>query len=284
MGRPRRRTAQATGPLLDTTEMANASPSELAARVRQAPYFADFARLYALPSAATDQQVFVTVTPALATYDEAEDPDYLLFNSKFDQVLDGTDALTPQEANGLLMFNDPARGNCVACHTSRVAAYGSRPLFTNFGYAAMGVPRNLAIQANADPLFQDMGLCGPKRTDLSKRLDLCGQFKTPTLRNVALTAPYFHNAKIATLEGAVGLYATRDTDPAHWYPSVNGRLDIYSDLPIALHGNVIQTAPFGLAPCDRPLLSTQDVSDIAAFLRTLTDDFNAPAGEPRLTQ
>ena len=65
---------------------------------------------------------------------------------------------------------------------------------------------------------------------------------------------------------------------------MNGRLDIFDDLPTALRGNVIQTAPFGLAPGDRPRLSTQDVTDLAAFLRTLTDDFNAPAGKPKLAQ
>jgi len=51
----------------------------------------------------------------------------------------------------------------------------------------------------ADPTFFDLGLCGPNRSDLLTNTDLCGRFKTPTLRNVALTAPYFHNASIGTL-------------------------------------------------------------------------------------
>jgi cytochrome c peroxidase len=281
-GRADSRQAQAAAPLLDGAEMANPDIAAVAAKLRQVSYFADFARLYKLPAAATDQQVVDTATLALATY-QAEDPDYLLFNSKFDQVLDGKATLSTQEARGLRLFNDPQQGNCASCHSSRVGADGSRPLFTNFGYAALGLPRNPAIQANADAAFFDMGLCGPKRSDLANRLDLCGKFKVPTLRNVALTAPYFHNAAVATLDEAVRFYATRDIAPARWYPVVDGRPALFNDLPPALRGNVIQTAPFGLAPGSAPRLSAQDVADIVAFLRTLSDDVNAPAGSAKVT-
>jgi cytochrome c peroxidase len=58
------------------------------------------------------------------------------------------------------------------------------------------LPRNPLIQKNADPTFYDMGLCGPKRTNLSARIDLCGQFKVPTLRNIAATSPQ-HRRNIA---------------------------------------------------------------------------------------
>ena len=68
-----------------------------------------------------------------------------------------------------------------------------------------------------------MGLCGPVRADLANRTDLCGLFKVPTLRNVALTAPYFRNGAVATLEQAVDLDATRDTDPARCYPQAERR-------------------------------------------------------------
>ena len=165
-----------------------------------------------------------------------------------------------------------------------MAADGSRPLFTNFSYAALGLPRNTAIRANADPAFFDMGLCGPKRTDLAARTELCGQFKVPTLRNIALSAPYFHNASVATLEDAVSFYATRDTDPARWYPLVDGQPERFNDLPPALRGNVIQTAPFGQARGAAPRLSAQDVADLAAFLRTLSDDLSAPAGSPTVAR
>jgi cytochrome c peroxidase len=134
------------------------------------------------------------------------------------------------------------------------------------------VPRNHST-ATADPAFFDMGLCGPVRTDLSNRTDLCGQFKVPTLRDVALTAPYFHNGAVATLEDAVTFYATRDIDPARWYPVVGGVVDKFNDLPVAYRGNVTQQAPFGQRPGAAPRLSPQDVQDLVAFLGTLSDGF-----------
>jgi cytochrome c peroxidase len=102
---------------------------------------------------------------------------------------------------------------------------------------------------------------------------LCGKFKVPTLRNVALTAPYFHNGAVATLQDAVSFYATRDIDPARWYPVVNGVVDKFNDLPAAYRGNVEQRPPFGLQPGQPPRLSAQDVQDLVAFLQTLSDGF-----------
>ncbi|KQV48586.1 hypothetical protein ASC95_21980 [Pelomonas sp. Root1217] len=140
------------------------------------------------------------------------------------------------------------------------------------------MPRNQS-KATADPAFFDLGLCGPQRSDLAGRDDLCGMFRTPTLRNVALTAPYFHNARFATLEDVVAFYATRDLDPARWYPTVNGQVQAYNDLPALYRGNVHQGAPFRRAG-QPPALTVQDVSDVVAFLRTLSDGFTtAPAAQ-----
>ena len=133
------------------------------------------------------------------------------------------------------------------------------------------MPRNTS-QATANPAFFDLGLCGPQRSDLAGRSDLCGLFRTPSLRNVALTAPYFHNASFATLEDVVSFYATRDTNPARWYPTVNGQVQLYNDLPAAYRGNLQRGAPFVRAG-QAPQLSPQDVADIVALLQTLTDGF-----------
>ena len=278
-GRVNTLAAQASGPLLAVNEMANASVADVASKVRRLSYFSDFAAVFNLPTNASDQQVFDTLLTALQTYQQI-DPDYLLFNSKFDRFLDGTVALSSQEARGLATFNDPNKGNCASCHTSQVGPGGTRPVFTNFKYAALGLPRNTNIEANADSSFYDMGLCGPVRTDLSARTNLCGQFKIPTLRNIALTAPYFHNSSIATLSDAVGFYATRDINPTRWYPTVNGAVQKFNDLPAALRGNVIQTRPFGLANGATPIINAEDVADITAFLLTLSDDKTAAPGRP----
>lgn len=282
-GRANSRAEQAAGPLLDSTEMANADVATVARKVRGLSYFNDFVSQFNVPTAATDTQIFEKLQTALQTYQEL-DTDYLLFNSKFDKVADGTATFTAAEQRGLTIFNNPNQGNCASCHTSRNRPNGERPVFTNFSYAALGLPRNMQIQKNADATFFDMGLCGPKRTNLSGRTDLCGQFKVPTLRNIELTAPYFHNASVSTLNDAVGFYATRDTQPGRWYPTVNGVVQKFNDLPVAYRNNVLNTAPFGQQAGAAPLLSAQNVADLVSFLQTLTDDRMAPPGSPTVAR
>ena len=271
-GRADNRTAQARGPLFNADEMANADVTALATRLRALPYAADLRAAASLPAAATDDQLVDAAVTALARY-QADDTKFHAFTSKFDAVQDGRATFTAQEQRGLAAFNDPQRGNCASCHDSRPAPGLSRALFTNFSYHALGVPRNKS-QATANPAFFDLGLCGPQRSDLAGRQDLCGLFRTPSLRNVALTAPYFHNASFATLEDVVAFYATRDIDAARWYPVVNGQVQRYNDLPATLRTNVHQGAPFRRAG-QAPAITPQDAADIVAFLRTLSDGFTA---------
>ena len=273
-GRASSRSAQALGPLLAANEMANSSEAEVVRRTRVLPYFTELAFAYSLPTTATDAQVLQALQQALADYQQG-DPGYAPFSSKFDAVQDGRATFTAEEDRGRNLFASPQQGNCASCHSLTPPAGQTRPLFTNFGYFALGLPRNVST-ATADPAFFDMGLCGPIRTDLSHRTDLCGLFKVPTLRNVALTAPYFHNGVVVTLEDAVSFYATRDTDPARWYPREVNNMIKFNDLPAAYRANVTQQAPFGQRPGEAPRLSAWEVQDIAAFLRTLTDGFVVP--------
>ena len=267
---------QSAGPLLASAEMANGNINILALKVRALSYFKDFASVFNVPANATDQQVYDILRTAFETY-QRQDPDYLLFNSKFDRFLDGTVSLSASEERGRQLFNNPNKGNCASCHSSQIGPGQQRPLFTNFRYAALGVPRNNTSTANQNASFFDMGLCGPVRTDLTARTDLCGQFKIPTLRNIAITAPYFHNSAIDTLTNAVRFYATRDSNPALWYPTVNGAVVKFNDLPTNLRGNVpVNRAPFNSN------LSAQEIDDIVAFLLTLTDDRTAPANLPTI--
>ncbi|MGM9484755.1 cytochrome-c peroxidase [Roseateles sp. NT4] len=274
-GRASSRVEQARGPLFNPDEMANADVAALAAKLRALPYAADLRAAASLPAAATDEQLVDAAVTAIARY-QTDDASFHPFTSKFDAVQDRRATFTAQEQRGLNLFNDPQRGNCASCHDSRPAPGLNRALFTNFSYHALGVPRNQS-KATADPAFFDLGLCGPQRSDLAGRRDLCGMFRTPTLRNVALTGPYFHNARFATLEDVVSFYATRDIDPARWYPTVNGQVQVYNDLPAIYRANVQQGAPFRRAG-QPPALNAQDVADVVAFLRTLSDGFTP--GQP----
>ncbi|MEZ5650717.1 MAG: cytochrome c peroxidase [Burkholderiaceae bacterium] len=263
--------AQAGGPFLNPREMANASRAEVVAKLAAAPYATQLLQAGGLTSFADVDAVFDTMTAALAAY-QREDAGFASFDSKFDRVMRGEDRFTPSEDRGLRAFRDPVRGNCASCHSLDVPAGADGPLFTDFSHQALGVPRNAAIPDNADPNFFDLGLCGPSRNDLTGRTDLCGRFKTPSLRNVALTAPYFHNGRFETLEEVVRFYALRDIEPQRFYPTdATGQVIVFDDLPAFLRGNVTRQAPFGGRVGNVPRLSEADIVDIVAFLRTLTD-------------
>jgi cytochrome c peroxidase len=200
--------------------------------------------------------------------------DFRLFTSKYDAFLNGKARLTEQETRGLALFNDPRKGNCAACHPSGRGSDGSPPLFTDFTYDNLGVPRNDAIPDNADAVYVDLGLCGPQRTDLANRPDLCGAFKVPTLRNVARTAPYFHNGRFATLQEVVGFYVRRDTNPEEWYPTGASGVQKFNDLPASMHRNVNTTeAPYNRKLGDAPALNPAEIEDVVAFLKTLDDGY-----------
>lgn len=264
---------QAQKPFLDDSEMANPDVASVVARLRRAAYVQEFEAVFGAGSLDDPARAFAAMAAAIAAY-EAENPEFHRFDSKYDAWLAGHAVLTPAERRGLDLFNDPKKGNCAACHPGERGADGSPPLFTDHTYDALGLPRNGAIPANADPAFHDLGLCGPVRQDLASRAGFCGAFRVPTLRNVARTAPYFHNAAFRTLREAVDFYARRDTDPGDWYPAGGHGPVKFDDLPEGLRGSVnTDEVPYDRQPGDAPALSAAEVDDLVAFLNTLDDGY-----------
>ena len=166
--------------------------------------------------------------------------EFSAYTSKYDFVLRGQVKLSDQEARGKVLFDSKEQGNCASCHPDTME--GGFPAFTDFGFNALGVPRNRAIPANADPKYYDLGLCGPYRTDLAKRGEFCGMFRTPSLRNVATRKRFFHNGGFTSLTKAVAFYSTRDTNPERWYP----RGEVHSSMPSARSDPRSMTLPFCL--------------------------------------
>jgi cytochrome c peroxidase len=264
--------AQAAGPLLNPVEMANTSVANLIQKLSRAAYAADFKRVFGADIFARPDDAMARVTLALQRY-QLEDADFRAFSSKYDEFLRGRAALSAQETRGLALFNNPTKGNCIGCHPSAKGADGSLPLFTDFTYDNLGVPRNTALAQNADPSFFDLGLCA--RTDLAARTDLCGAFKVPSLRNVALRKAYFHNGRFSTLKDAVTFYVQRDTHPEKWYPvNADGTVRKFDDLPAQYHANVNTTeVPYDRRLGDAPALTDAEVDDVVAFLKTLSDGY-----------
>jgi len=266
---------QARRPFLAEHEMANPSVADVATKLSVATYANEFKRVFGAdvfdqPEVAFDRAMF-----ALQRY-ETEDPDFAPFDSKYDYFLAGKARLSDVEMRGLALFNDPLKGNCAACHPSGRGPDGAAPLFTDFSYDNLGVPRNAAIPANDDPTYFDLGLCGPFRDDLATARELCGTFKVPTLRNIAVTAPYFHNGRFATLTEALGFYVRRDTDPDEWYPlDTNGEVRKFDDLPPEYVANVnTNEVPYNRHSGDAPALSPDEIAEVIAFLQTLTDGYH----------
>lgn len=258
---------QARGPLLSPNEMANKSVEEVVAKLAKTSSAGEFKRIFGSDILNRPADAFARLQVALQKY-QKEDPDFAPFSSKFDKWINGKAKLSNAELRGWVLFNNPAKGNCAACHTSQ-SVNGVPPLFTDFTYDVLGVPRNAEIKGNADANYYDLGLCGPTRTDLANRSDLCGAFKVPTLRNVAKTAPYFHNGAIKTLRDAVKFYVTRDTNPELWYPAGQK----FDDLPSQYHKNVnITEAPYNRVAGDYPALDDNEIDDLVAFLTTLSDE------------
>jgi cytochrome c peroxidase len=264
---------QIGGPLFNTFEMDAGKPAAVIAKLK-AWYAADFRELFGPYIFQNPQLVLYEAMFAIGRY-EIESPDFHPFSSKFDAWLAGRARFTAQEARGYQLFNDPAKGNCAACHLDQPTPDGQPPLFTDFQYEALGVPRNPAIPANRNPRYYDLGICGPFRTDMRKQTQYCGMFLTPSLRNVATRKVFFHNGVFHSLQQVLDWYVNRDLHPERFYPrDASGRVIKYNDMPAQYRSNVDTVdAPFNRHPGEAPALSPAEIGDVIAFLGTLTDGY-----------
>jgi cytochrome c peroxidase len=271
-------TVAAMVPMMNPAEMANTDVYSVGAKLARAPYRDMFKPLFGADILNNPALLFIEAMSALSRF-QVESASFHRFDSKYDHWLEGKARLTHTEMRGLRLFNDPAKGNCAACHLSQPSKDGLPPLFTDTEYEALGVPRNTRLAANRDPRFFDMGLCGPLRKDLAKQTQYCGMFLTPTLRNSARRGTYFHNGVYHDLKQVLDFYNLRDVRPERIYPrDGSGRVVKYDDLPARLHANIdTADAPFDRKPGDQPALTDGEIGDIIAFLHTL-DDGDAASG------
>ena len=266
--------AQATGPMMNPAEMANTDVHQVARKLVRGGYVKLLEPLFGRTVVNNPLMLYDEAMSAVSRY-QIEARAFHRFDSKYDYWLEGKARLTRAEMRGMRLFNDPAKGNCAACHISRPSPDGMPPLFTDTEYEALGVPRNRALAANRNPEFHDLGLCGPLRTDLAKQTQYCGMFLTPTLRNVAKRGVYFHNGVYHELRDVLRFYTFRDTDPGKIYPrDASGKVLTYDDLPRRYWSNIdVTDAPFDRHRGERPPLTDAEMTDIIAFLGTLDDGY-----------
>jgi len=218
---------QVRHPFFDKNEMNIAGAKELAGKFRSGNYAKEFKDL-------TDKEINEKTFEALVAF--LREPMFRPFNSRIDEYWAGDkEALSLSEKRGLDVFQ--TTGGCSTCHLTGVASW-PKPLLTDSGFDNLGAP---AI-GRIDP---GLGAVTGKAGEL-------GQFKVPSLRNVALTAPYLHNGSIKTLKEVIELYNKRDLEPERWgvtnYPqTVN-------------HENMGDLG-----------LTDQEVDDLVALLAAFTD-------------
>ncbi|MET3132012.1 cytochrome c peroxidase [Oxalobacteraceae bacterium GrIS 1.11] len=299
---------QARIPLLAANEMGNASAQAVLAKLRLGAYTDLFEQAYGKGALASEAG-FAYALQALQAF-QLEEPSFHPYTSKFDLYAGNKvgGALSPSEARGLKLFSDAKGANCASCHYQGAGLNGSSGLFTDFSYAAIGVPRNPSIAENLGPAYFDLGLCGPNRKDHvpaapSAPNKFCGLFKAPSLRNVATRNSFFHNGAMHSLEQTIRFYNTRDTMPELWYPTVGGVakavpdakfpnyglittqytggiVQKFDDLPPAYRGNIDTQLPLdGRKPGDPNPMSDAQIGDLICFLKTLSDGYQ-PAAPP----
>ena len=234
---------QAQGPLLNPVEMNQPDAAAVVSTVATRPYAPLFQKVFGEAALRDPELGFADVARAIASFERTRA--FSPFSSKYDAYLAGRASLTAAEARGLSIFEDPKKGNCAACHPSRPGPNGP-PLFTDFSYDNLGLPSNPDAHGDGP----DLGLGGRLG-----RASEDGKFKVPTLRNIALTAPYGHNGSFASLGELIHFYSTRDV--ADWPPPEVPQTVNHQEL-----GNLHLTA--------------QEEADLVAFLDTLTDGYIAP--------
>jgi cytochrome c peroxidase len=260
---------QARLPLTSPFEMANPDLEAVVARLEKGPLGGRFRSTFGDDVFADPARALTALLKCLEVFQQSPQ-DFYPYSSRYDAYLRGKGTLTSAEQRGLALFNARNKGNCASCHPSQPRK-GVLPHFTDFGFNALGVPRNSALPANGDPRYFDLGLCGPVRTDLAGHPEYCGFFRVPGLRNTAARRAYFHNGVFHTLDQVMDFYVARDTSPGKFYRKTNGQVDAFDDLPPEHRKNVNQEPPFGRKPGAPPALTPAEISDLIAFLGTLTD-------------
>lgn len=256
-GRAMRLEDQAKLPILNPIEMGHKAPADAVAAIAKVPaYDAAFKKVFGRPV------TFDDIARAIAAYERTQ----LALASRFDKFIGGDEkVLTAQERRGWSLFN--GKGRCTSCH----AFNPTQPLFTDNKFHNIGVSahkqnfpalakRGLTAVNSADPdavdraaLETDMSELG--RFLVTKEVKDIGGFKTPGLRNLLVTQPYFHDGSQATLWDVVDHY------------NKGGVANPYLDGGITRLG-----------------LSEPEIDDLVAFLAALTTDRYQPLATRELAR
>jgi cytochrome c peroxidase len=253
---------QAGGPPLNPIEMGMADEAAVVARLREDPAYREaFPVLFGDGVLDDVDAAYDAMTRAIAAFERTDL--FAPFDSKYDRYLRGEVELSREEELGRVLFFSPQFTNCAECHRLRRSPIDPRETFTDYSYHNVGTPENHALREmnGIPPGTIDEGLADNPAVagDPAQR----GKFRTPTLRNVAVTGPYMHNGVFEDLRTVVLFY------------------NIYNTRNEARRINPETGEPFGPPPVpdtlsleeleQGPALDDRRVDALVAFMRTLTD-------------
>ncbi len=250
---------QAGGPPLNPVEMALADEAMAVNRLKENPrYVASFELLFGEGVLNDTPRAYRSMTEAIAAFERTEQ--FSPFDSKYDRSLTGEVTLSFKELTGkALFFSEFA--NCAICH--QLNGNGDpvnkfAETFTGFEYHNVGTPVNPEVQALTGIAEPDLGLLS--REDVTDP-DHAGKFRTPTLRNVAVTGPYMHNGVFRDLRTVIEFY-DQFNNPLRALNPETGK-------PWRAPG-VPETVAEDLLTVGDPMTDLE-VESFVCFLRTLTD-------------
>ena len=265
---------QALGPFLNPLEQNLKSKKQVLRRIRRSSYAPLFRQVWGPNSLRTNRNVvdanYDNVGRAIAAYERSTEVNP--FSSKYDAYLAGQATLTALEMQGLQLFEGAAM--CNACHPSQPGPNGEPPLFTDFSYDNLGIPRNQsnpfyfqARRFNPDGYgFVDYGLGAFLEAEgypSAVYLPELGKVKVPTLRNVdkrpypGFVKAYGHNGFFKSLIDITHFYNTRDLPGEGWAPP-----------EVPMNVNTSELGDLGL--------TLQEELAIVEFMKTLTDGYFNP--------
>lgn len=250
---------QAGGPPLNPIEMGMPDEASVVARLQENDdYVSSFKTLFGDEVWTSDEAAYDAMTQAIASFESTSL--FAPFDSKYDRFLRGEVELTPEEELGRVLFTSEQFTNCNLCHQLRVSPIAQDETFTNYEYHNIGVPVNATVRAANGVEGPDLGLLANPSVDIAQA---GGRFKVPTLRNVAVTAPYMHNGVFDDLRTVVlfyNKYNTLDKD-RHINPET-GKPWAMPEIPQNL---AVTELTHG------PALDDRRIDALVAFMKTLTD-------------
>ncbi|NUW28576.1 cytochrome-c peroxidase [Aliarcobacter butzleri] len=246
---------QAGGPPLNPVEMGMSDKKAVVDRLKENSLYVDsFKKIFGADIFKNDDKAYEAMTIAIASFERTDE--FSPFDSKYDRYLKGEYDLTPLEDLGKSIFFSNNNNSCANCHVLK-GEDKEGETFTNYQYHNIGTPTNNELRAKNGVKAIDEGLLANSNvSDVAQK----GKHKVPTLRNVAVTAPYMHNGVFKDLKTVVEFYDKYNNKDRNIDPETNKPWD-----EPEVKDNI------SLQELKANKLTDRKVEALVAFMKLLTD-------------